>query len=452
MGQFILTDEQSRVVFSELDEIRIASGAGVGKTSTLEEFTNERPESTFLYLTYTADMKKSSRKKFGSNVEVHSISSLAYKVVGAEFKDKIINNFTIQMILDQFDLNYIEADQVLKILELYFNSNKDVPPQSKSTRINEAVDILFSGMIDPENKDIKTPHEAYTKYFQILSIDLNYDFIIVDEAQDVNKVAKAIIDSQENAKKIFVGDELQGIFSYRGTVSLLDNPTHHLTKSFRFGKNVANLVQTFIRDYYDKSYIVSSSLPDCTFNEERDTFTYISRTNSHLFDKALELSNLGRPFFIHNSKEVFQLLKDGYNLLVNNKEEIKSKYIKSFKNFEHLEGVSKKIDDLELNYLVRVVSKYKENIFKYIKVIERYVVSEEYAEVILITTHKAKGLEWDNIELGNDFFSLYDRFGDLIKPSEIPESELFVLYVAMTRVKSNICLNDDLYKRYKEIL
>jgi len=440
-----LTFEQSSAVHCDENKIIIASGAGVGKTQTLIAFTEARSDDLFLYLTYSESMKSEARRKFGKNVHVHSISSLAYKFIGSQFKDKIGSNISIQETMELFELNYVDANAVIKTLTTFFNSDEDVPKKLNNTKLDDIVNIYFSRMIDEDDFDVTVPHEAYTKYFQILAMDLGYDYIIVDEAQDINKVSRKIIDAQKDARKVYVGDPLQAIYGYRGTVSMLDDPTHHLTQSFRFGKNIAEFVTRFVRRYIDSEYIVSSELNNGTFNEARDRYTYISRTNAHLFDKALELANLGDVFHIHKSEQTLDLLLDGYYKMIGNNDSIKSKYIKSFQSWEHLVGVADKIDDIELKYLSRVVSKHKHNILKQVKLIKKHLVSEEYCSVSLVTTHKAKGLEWDNIELANDFTPLInDKTGEIIDPQELHQEELFILYVAMTRGKKNIVLNSDL--------
>ncbi|HIP33848.1 MAG TPA: ATP-dependent helicase [Bacteroidia bacterium] len=443
------TVEQAAVIFND-EEMTILAGAGTGKTHVLKMHALERPNSTYLYLTYSQEMKKDSRIKFPSNVDVHSISSLAYKYVGLDFKDNLQDNISalyIKNILDNF--SYIEANEVFEILTHYFNSDLSVPFKSKSKKINNAVNDLFSRMIDPKDS-LKTPHEAYTKYFQILEIDLKYDYIIVDEAQDINKVAKSIIDAQISSKKIIVGDSLQAIYAYRGTVSLLNNSTNTLSETFRFGKNMAKLVQKFVRDYINPEYLLNSNKENLVFNGEREVYTYISRTNSHLFQKGLELSSLNIPFFIHNSPKLFRLLRDGYYLYIGEHEKIHSKEIKKFPSFDNLKKVSEDISDMELSYLVKIVGIHKGNLLSKIELLEMHLVSKEFADVILITTHKAKGLEWDNIEMANDFTPLFDEDGELIKNIDL--EELHIIYVAMTRVKENIVLNKDLYKKYKEIV
>ncbi len=57
-----------------------------------------------------------------------------------------------------------------------------------------------------------------------------------------------------------------------------------------------------------------------------------------------------------------------------------------------------------------------------------------------MTAHKAKGLEFDYVQLGDDFFSVLERDPD----DQIDEFNLS--YVAVTRAKKGLFLNKDLQK------
>jgi superfamily I DNA/RNA helicase len=57
-----------------------------------------------------------------------------------------------------------------------------------------------------------------------------------------------------------------------------------------------------------------------------------------------------------------------------------------------------------------VISKFKEETLKAVEKFETYVLGQHYtakqADVILSTTHSAKGMEWDHVELCADFHKL----------------------------------------------
>jgi len=61
------------------------------------------------------------------------------------------------------------------------------------------------------------------------------------------------------------------------------------------------------------------------------------------------------------------------------------------------------------------------------------LVEEPYADVILSTAHKAKGREWDSIQIAEDFTAPKDdEMGD---PGPIRRPDAMLAYVAVTRAK-----------------
>ena len=69
------------------------------------------------------------------------------------------------------------------------------------------------------------------------------------------------------------------------------------------------------------------------------------------------------------------------------------------------------------------------------------------AERVLATAHKAKGLEWPRVRLADDFPSLEEL--DAADGDELPyltaeerDQELHLLYVAVTRARQQLELNE----------
>ena len=440
------TFKQCELIYSDEDILRVKARAGTGKTTFLQAFTSERPMNTFLYLSYNKGIKDSSRKKFGQNTEVHTISSLAYKHIGKELKHKITENLKTQDILMYLNLDrnnqddHLKAISVKEVLTYFFNSDEE-KIIFMDEDIRNLAEKIFKDMLDPKKDLIKVTHEAYTKQFELLKLDLKYDYVLVDEAQDINKVSKSIIDAQ-SSKKIFVGDDFQSIYGYRETVSLLDNAEHTLNETFRFGENISNFVTKYIHTFLDKEEEIISFKKKDSLNLKSDRYTLVTRTNAYLFDKAVELVQMNKQIHIVGSSIVFNELLDGMHLYNGDLYKIKNPYIKGFYSFDKMKKMVEKTKDQELKFLVKIIEKYKSNIEFFIKKIEHNSVKDRYAEIILTTTHKSKGLEFFNVKIGNDFTKLFDDNGKLIR--NIEREELNIYYVAITRAMENLILNDDL--------
>lgn len=71
---------------------------------------------------------------------------------------------------------------------------------------------------------------------------------------------------------------------------------------------------------------------------------------------------------------------------------------------------------------------------------------EKEADIYLTTTHRSKGLEFENVEIADDFPAIdslkikMNNFEDFI-------DEVYILYVAITRSYGKLQLNEDL-KRF----
>lgn len=68
-------------------------------------------------------------------------------------------------------------------------------------------------------------------------------------------------------------------------------------------------------------------------------------------------------------------------------------------------------------------------------------INEAEADVILITTHQAKGQEWDRVVVADDFNPSYDHRGSLGKTKHWRE-EMFMTYVAVTRARKELIVGE----------
>nr|WP_315941024.1 UvrD-helicase domain-containing protein [Campylobacter sp. BCW_4332] len=88
---------------------------------------------------------------------------------------------------------------------------------------------------------------------QLTKPKLEYDFILVDEAQDINACVIDIVLNQKQAKKVFIGDTFRSIYKFRGAVNSLEvlasMPKSHilyLTQSFRCPQSIATIANSYL--------------------------------------------------------------------------------------------------------------------------------------------------------------------------------------------------------------
>jgi superfamily I DNA/RNA helicase len=460
------TKEQNDIINSEETNIIINAVAGSGKTSTLIAFTKKRPLNSFLYLAYNNSIKKEAKKKFFGNTDVHTIHSLAYKEIGYIFENKLTSNLKIINIIKNIDyLNkeylkdktnqdiYIIGNSVLNFLNYYFSS-KILDLEELDFEYKELAIEYWNKMQDINNISVKMTHDGYLKLYHFLNPELKYDYIMVDEAQDSNDIMLDIIINQ-NTNKIFVGDEYQEIYGFRYINNIYKNDLfkdykkYYLSESFRFGENIS-FIANFILNKYKKEFIkIKGNNKDSLMFEDfsdNEKITIITRTNAYLFDIAVNYLIKNKKIFIIGGENfLFKELEDCYNLYHGNLYKIENIHIKQFGNFNKLKIIAKKTMDLELLYLSKIVEKYSSNLLDYIEKLKKNLVRKEsFADITLTTAHKSKGLEFFNVKIGEDFYPLFSKTGQLKNINMIPYEEINIYYVAITRTIEKIQLNNDI--------
>lgn len=306
-------------------------------------------------------------------------------------------------------------------------------------------------------------HDFYIKKFQLSRPKLNYDYILFDEGQDAS-AAMLDIFLKQNATKVIVGDTHQQIYSWRYAINALekvDFKTFNLSASFRFGQDIADLAMRtlqFKKQAKDQDLIAitgkeTNSVPTATGIKTKAT---IARTNLGLLIKAIEYvkekTNVKQIYFEGNINS-YTYADDGASLydvlhLSNGKHHlIKDQLIRSMKNMIELEEYIDKTEDAQLGMMLEIVKEYGNEIPSIIKSIkDKHVKNDEKenAEMIFSTVHRCKGMEYDTIQLANDFIS-QKKLEKLKSNTQMGESsisklneEINLLYVAITRTKNSL--------------
>jgi len=321
-----------------------------------------------------------------------------------------------------------------------------------------------------KNKIIDATHDFYLKMFYLnkkVSTNLPYDLILVDEAQDISDVMIGIVEAQ-NCKRIYVGDSFQQIYSFRYAINALnkiDLPSYALTKSFRFSNNFAKVLQSSLNGLYkenDKQTLRISGIEEDTKIGENavDTkkpFCVIARTTFGLIQEIVH--------YIHDDKKVYfeggygsysfmnQTVYSIFYLKQKKNDKITIDEIKDFESIYELEQFAKDTKNQDYLNIIKFINTYGDNIFEINKKIkEKITTKKEEADIIFTTTHKSKGLEYDQVIMANDFISKKEISNPKNKLShQRVNEELNIYYVAATRVKKAISLSSlNLDYKYNE--
>ena len=479
-----LTTEQHAIINSA-GNIKVNAVAGSGKTTTIIEYAKARPRNcTILYLVFNRSVKEEAIRKFinegMTNVTVETAHSLAYKHIflGSNYKLKHIG-YKAHEIIELLGIKnnrekyteFILANHILKMMAYFCNSDKKQLQEidylatitdrkakafvkSFYPYLEQKVITLMSKM---DKEEIEITHDFYLKKFQLSNPTLNYDYILFDEGQDASMVMLDVFLKQK-ATKVIVGDTHQQIYSWRYAVNSLEMvnfKTYSLTTSFRFNQDIANLAMQVIqmKKHIDKPTNISINGVGRSYNTK--TKAVLARTNLGLLVKAIEYvtekrqvkrlhfeGNINSYTYATDGASLYDVL----SLCNNNHYLIKDKLIKKMNNLEDLMDYIEKTEDRELGMMVDIVREYGNEIPTIIQSIkDKHVDNKDEAEIVFSTVHRSKGMEYDVVQIVNDFVSeelLIKQKENTneennYSPAQINE-EINLLYVAITRTRNRV--------------
>ncbi len=479
-----LTDEQQQIVRST-GNIKINAVAGSGKTTTVIEYARARPRSSeILYLAFNKSVKLEAARKFREqrlrNVRVETAHSLAYRHVVTQSGYRVNSlGYKTHEIAELLGLQgngekhaeYIIATHINRFVAYFCNSDArqiqdlnylDTVADRKArifvTTFYDYIEAQSQRLLDRMARgEVDITHDFYLKKFQLSNPALSYDYILFDEGQDASPAMLDIF-LRQRATKVIVGDTHQQIYGWRHAVNSLekaDFTTFHLSTSFRFGQPIADLAMRVLE--HKKLLGDYQPIPIRGGGGQRETLetkAVLARTNLGLLLKAIqyvtEKKKVERIYFEGNINSYTYAdegasLYDVLNLYNGKRHLIRDKLIGAMGNLEELAEYVEKTEDMQLGMMVEIVKKYKNEIPGIIREIkEKHVGNDQKAEAELIfsTVHRCKGMEYDAVQLVNDFIT-EERLEELkatgqmkdLNPAKLNE-EINLLYVAITRTKN----------------
>ncbi len=486
-----LTKEQYDIINST-GNIKINAVAGSGKTTTVIEYAKARPKtSKILYLAFNKSVKLEASKKFTDkgldNVKVETAHSLAYKHIVFKNNYKVrAHGYKTHEIAELLGLEgngekhaeYIVANHISKFISYFCNSEKRKVQELNYLEIisdpkAKAFVSNFYGYIEKQTRmllskmdkgEIEVTHDFYLKKFQLSNPKLNYNYILFDEGQDAS-AAMLDVFFRQKATKVVVGDTHQQIYGWRFAINSLekaDFKTFNLSTSFRFSQDIANLAVEVLK--WKKHIEIDAPFQIIGKGAigKIKSKAVIARTNLGLLLKAIEYitekkkvkniyfeGNISSYTYADEGASLYDVL----NLYNNKRRLIRDKLIKEMKDIEELEEYIDKTEDVQLGMMVEIVKEYGNKIPGIIKAIkEKHIDNDdkENAEMILSTVHRCKGMEYDAIQIVNDFISeeKLEKLVNDIKKDDLDfgklNEEINLLYVAITRTKSSVHVSETL--------
>lgn len=467
-----LTEEQLRVVGSKARRLAVQAGAGASKTTTLVEYAKARPRERLLYLAFNKSIATEAQERMPANVVARTTHSLAWKkavqLFGQRAMDRVGNTYP-SSVGKALGCPPFEASVALQTIQRWCGSleakmGAEHVPLDLARRLADPSALVelarevWRVMVEGRAKDIKLPHDGYLKLFQLDAPELRFDGVLADEAQDLTPSTYDIVRRQRGGI-VMVGDEAQGIYSFRGSMNALAvfdaDERLPLTRSFRFGSGVAAVANAVLGEFkpdYKLKIVGAGAHQRTRFSVDTSKgFAVIARTNACIFEEAVAFLPLNRRYHFVGGTDGYRLDKVlcAYYLSTGEHGLIRDPYLRTFGSFGELAQLAQDSEDPELKHLVRVVEDYGHRVPELVDAIKsRHTpLSKEegrgFDGIVLATSHKAKGLEFDQVWMADDFLQFFED-GVEVEPADVEDEEVNILYVALTRARAAVRLSTSL--------
>lgn len=464
--------DQQRALIESDHNITVGMAlAGTGKTTTAVGFTDARPYMKTLYLAFNTENAAQAKRRFGSHVHCKTPHGIAYSVLSAEQRSRVSPRWNPTAVRNVLQLkSHRAAATVWSILNDYFISEDDqIDPTrhgySAMDRLGVDHDMVVRcagyahklwQMMWATGSSTPIPHDAYFKRFALSRPNLGADLIVFDEAQDANAVTAGLVHDQHiehGAKLLYLGDAHQSIYAFRGAVNAMQNlpqgaQCYPLTQSWRFGPNTAALANAVLAELKNESLQLEGMGQDRSWDSKAG-YAYLARTNAELIDQAVAVQGQGVHWVGGVDRYRVDLLLDVWRLSTHKHHLIQDRFLsQNFSCWSEYEDAANLGADPEMRIMVKLVDTYGEDIPQLVDSLKSNEQGDAtQCDLILTTAHRAKGLEFNQVKVGEDFEACASAeawLSDKAVIDAFPEQEVNLLYVALTRTRSAVEPGSDL--------
>lgn len=468
------TSEQIDTVnaFKTGESIKVKAYAGAGKTSTLVKMAESSPNRRGLYMAFNKAIAAEAQLKFPFQIRASTAHSLAFQAMRHGFdNDKMFNNPRVRDAnlgvvpgFKQSDSNELVARTLRRFmqsadLELTVNHVPDLKRYigTHSTKADVArwrqefanrADTMWKRMIIRSDR-LPLGHDGYLKLWAMGNPYIAADLIFVDEAQDLNPVLLGVLD-QQFCQIVSVGDGHQQIYDWRGAVNALDRlegKAWRLSQSFRFGDEIAEDANVILRKLGETVPLRGngkwciSQIGTSAGAIRNGADAILCRSNGGVIRNALAAFDQGRAVYVPGGvAELRSWVIDAAAIL--NGRAPGPGELMGMKTWAEVQEFSGTVDGSHLAVFVKLVDEYGSDQLG--KALDQIHEQPQAGGVTISTTHKAKGLEWDDVHIDDDF----TPNAAAIKDQELHASQFRLLYVAMTRAKVTLTMPDGMLSLY----
>jgi macrodomain Ter protein organizer (MatP/YcbG family) len=306
--------------------------------------------------------------------------------------------------------------------------------EAVAARILEIAKLTWQHMLNPTS-DLPITHDFYLKLWALSKPVINADLVMLDEGQDANGLLLKILEEQQ-CQVIYVGDQYQQLYSWRGAVNAMQRVktpnVASLTQSFRFGPAIAEVAnEVLVKMLGSERQIRGNPAKASRVESVRNPKAILCRTNAECIRQVIAAIDDGRRVGLQGGTADFKLTIQGIEDLKRGRVPY-APTLSLFISYDQLVEFSKSDLGRDLQTAIKLADEYGGQ--ELLRLIEKLESSKESKPDIIISTgHKAKGLEWETVRLGSDF-----RGSD---SKGYKDEDANLLYVAVTRAIGTLDLS-----------
>ncbi|MFC8094159.1 UvrD-helicase domain-containing protein [Streptomyces sp. NPDC057301] len=469
------TDEQAHAVdaFRDGNHLVLQAGAGTGKTSTLcllAASTGRRGR----YLAFNKDIAHDAAARFPRSVLCKTAHATAYAAIGHRFARRLNSprqpawriglalGITSPVRIGEHEISpRTLSHTVLRTVTRYCQSadstlaSHHVPalrrlgtPDGRTQLAESVVPFAVRAWADlqnPEEGVMRFAHDHYLKLWALTEPKIEADFLFLDEAQDTNPVLEKVLTAQrDHAQLVMVGDSAQAIYGWRGARDVMTgfDATHlTLTRSFRFGPLLAEQANRWLAFTDSPIRLTGSETIPTKVGLITSPDAVLCRTNIGAMTEVIRHLKAGRRVALTRGGQTLTALALAARDLKDGRRTSHPELV-LFATWGELQDYAEHDPaGRDLQPFVELVDTHgPETIIAAVDAL----TDEEKAEVTISTAHKAKGREWSEVRIADDFppppdSDQHDDSGRPI-PEPVSDTDARLAYVAVTRARRQLDL------------
>jgi len=451
--------------------------AGSGKTTTIiEAIKLIPPGQSIIFIAFNKEIVKELALKCPTYVDVKTVHSVGYSIVRYNMGNVIVKNDKILEIIKQLYDDWDIEEHAKDGYMIRVNRLVDLAKLNLATNLDSLYAIAEHHNVDVLDGEVEKAWLVYNLALNFKkSIDMTdtiflpahhkmkckqYDWVLVDEGQDLNKCQQQILQMlvKPTGRFIVVGDPRQAIYGFAGASaasfdemrSLPNTITLPLSVNYRCPKSVIALAQPMVPQLqaFDGA-IEGKVVYDGKWKNIQDGDYVLCRNVKPLIKLCMDLLIDGKKAGVRGRDIGTNLI----NMLHHTHETDVDKAIvkmnsEAERTVKRAKAKGKNEDEYRDSALhrslmdkIEAIETLASNLILVEHVINKIksLFTDDKSGIVLSTIHKAKGLEANNVWILNQEL-MPSKYA---KKDWEKEQETNLIYVAYTRAKKQLLFIDD---------